>query len=138
MATKKQRRRREKEKRHEYEIVYVDEDGNELEAEEVEARTPKEPPARRSSSAKQTSQARSRGRAPQPPSWQRSLKRGAIFTPLFVATILLINRKSGTVAGALISAVFLLVVFVPFSYFLDVMVWRSHQKRLGQGPAAKR
>jgi hypothetical protein len=27
---------------------------------------------------------------------------------------------------------FLLAVFVPFSYFMDRMVWRSHQKRLAK------
>jgi hypothetical protein len=141
VANREQRRRREKEKRHDYEIVYVDDEGNELEAEEVEARVParKEPPARRSSStSKASGSSRSRGRIAQPPSWQRSIKRGALFIPIFIAALLLLNRKNGSLAGALISAVFLLVVFVPFSYFLDSLLWRSHLKRLGQGPPAKR
>ena len=37
-----------------------------------------------------------------------------------------------TLAGAIVQTVFLLAVFIPFSYFMDRMVWRSHQKRLAK------
>jgi hypothetical protein len=31
-----------------------------------------------------------------------------------------------------VQTVFLLAVFIPFSYLMDRMVWRSHQKRLAK------
>jgi hypothetical protein len=137
VATKKQRRRREKEHRHEYEIVYVDDDGNEVEPDEAPVRGPAaRTPSSRAKSGK-AAPAR-RGRAPQPPSWQRVLKRGAIFAPLFLVTVMLIDRKNMTLSRAVVQTALLLVLFVPFSYFLDTMVWRSHQKRTGEGPARKR
>jgi hypothetical protein len=141
VATRKQRRRREKEKRHDYEFVYVDSEGNEVEPDEI----PAAPPSRRSGSpngkaaAKGSKPAAGRGRrAPQPPSWRRVLKRGAIFAPLFIATVLLIGGKHMRTSAAIFQAVILLVFFVPFSYFLDSMVWRSYQKKLGGGTAAKK
>ena len=98
MATRKQRRRREKEQRHDYEFVYVYSEGNEVEPDEV----PADPPARRSGSAngkaaaKGSKRAGGRARrAPQPPSWRRVLKRGAIFAPLFIATVKPQERSAG-------------------------------------------
>ena len=140
MATRKQRRRREKEKRHEYEIVYLDDEGNEVEPDEADVRAP----AKRSASTKGNSSRASsttsgrRGRTPQPPSWRRVAKRGAIFAPLFIATVLLLGGKRMTVAGAVFQTVILLVLFVPFSYFLDSLLWRSYQKKLGRGTTSKR
>jgi hypothetical protein len=140
VATKKQRRRREKEKRHDYEIVYVDDEGNELEPDEVEARAP----ARRSSGSSSRGPARSSrsggrwAREPQPPSWRRAAKRGALFAPAFVAVVLLLDRKHGSIASAAFTAIFLLVAFVPFSYVADSFVWRAHQRRTGGRPAPRR
>jgi hypothetical protein len=141
VATKKQRRRREKGQRHEYEIVYVDDEGNEVEPEDAPVRAPA--PRASSSRGKSGKSGKAaplprRGRAPQPPSWQRVLKRGAIFAPLFLVTVMLIDRKHMTLARAVVQTALLLVLFVPFSYFLDSLMWRSHQKRLGGGSAAKR
>jgi hypothetical protein len=139
VATRKQRRRREKEARHEYEIVYVDDEGNEVEPDEaaVRAPAPRSAPAR-AKSGKSSQSSRRAGRTPQPPSWRRVIKRGAIFAPIFFATVLLIGGKHVSFAQALVQSVLLLVLFVPFSYFLDTMVWRSHQKRLAGGSTAKR
>ena len=139
MATKKQRRRREKEARHEYEFVYVDHEGNEVEGDEaaVHAPAPRKAPARAKAGKASAPARRTRG-TPQPPSWRRVIKRGGIFAPIFFATVLLIGGKHVSFAQALVQSLLLLVLFVPFSYFLDTMVWRSHQKRLAGGSTAKR
>jgi hypothetical protein len=137
VATKKQRRRREKEKRHEYEIVYLDHEGNEVEPEEREVREP----VKRNSTGKPgkgSSRAAGRGRAPQPPSWRRVIKRGGIFAPLFLLTLLLIGRGHVSYFSAVVQTLILIGLFVPFSYFLDSMLWRSYQKKSGQSTAAKR
>lgn len=137
MATQKQRRRRAKEQRHEYEIVYVDPDGNEVEVEPGDERA-RRPPDRMSGKRGRGSsperRPRGRGRRPvQPPSWPRVLKRGMIFAPIFLATVILLGGKKMTYASAVIQTVLLIAVFIPFSYFMDRIVWRQYQKRLGKG-----
>jgi len=127
MATRKQRRRREKEKRHEYEIVYVDSEGNEVEADDADAKP------RKRSDKEVRSQPRGRGRGVQPPSWRRTFRRGLIFAPIFLATVLLISPKTNTFVQNVAQTILLLAIFIPFSYFMDRVVWRSHQKRRAKG-----
>jgi len=113
MATKKQRRRRAKEHRHDY--VWVDDEGNEIDAPDETA-------------GKSATQARSGGRNPQAPSWQRTLKRGAIFAPIMFATVLLLSP--GLPLTQKIANTLLIVgIFVPFSYYLDRLFYRSAQRR---------
>ena len=139
MATQKQRRRRAKEKRHEYDLVYVDEDGVEQRVEREDA--PRKPPARVGKGAAATKSATSRragrgarrGRVAQPPSWKKVLRRGAIFAPVFFATVMLLGGRKMTIQGAVIQTMLLIAVFVPFSYFMDRVVWRQQQKRLARG-----
>jgi hypothetical protein len=139
MATQKQRKRRAKEKRHDYDLVYVDEDGVEQPVERPEG--PRRPPDR---SGKGTATAKGqktppaakrgrRGREAQPPSWRRVLRRGAIFAPIFFATVLLLGGKNMTFQRAIPQTALLLGAFVPFSYFMDRVVWRQQQKRLNRG-----
>ena len=137
MATQKQRKRRAKEKRHDYDLVYVDEEGVERPVEREEA--PRKPVGRGSKatvtkSQKTTSAAKStrRGREVQPPSWSKVLKRGAIFAPIFFATVMLLGGGKMTFAGAFVQASLLLAVFIPFSYFMDRVVYRQQQKRLNK------
>jgi hypothetical protein len=131
VPTRKQRRRREKEQRHEYEIVYVDEEGQEVDVE------PADPAARPSSRAKQNSgkrdQSGRRTRTMDPPSWRRSIRRGLIFAPLFLGIILLLNGGKQSLGFSVVNTVVLLLVFVPFSYFLDRVFYRTYQKRLAGG-----
>jgi hypothetical protein len=139
MATQKQRKRRAKEKRHDYELVYVDEDGVERPVEKEEE-GPRKPVGRGSKGTatkaqKSTSSARGSargGRTAQPPSWKKVLKRGAIFAPIFFATVLLLGGGKITYAGAVVQSLLLLAVFIPFSYFMDRVVWRQQQKRLNK------
>lgn len=125
MPTRKQRRRRAKEKRHEYEYVYVDEGGNEVAVEPAELK----PSKNGRTEAKQAPRTR-RGRAIEPPSWRRTLKRGLIFFPLMLLVVILISPKGTTTVQQISQTAFLLVFFLPFSYFMDALVWRSYQKRL--------
>ena len=120
MASQKQRRRRAKEKRHEYDLVEIDAEGNEtvLTSSELKSESPTRAPVKKNQQkggGKTTSRS-GRGN-PQPPSWPRVLKRGAIFAPIFFATV------------------YLLAVFVPFSYFMDRLVGRSHEKRQARNAA---
>jgi hypothetical protein len=113
MATKKQRRRRAKGHRHEY--VWVDDEGNEVDA-------PDE------ATEKRESRGSGSRRDPQEPSWQRSLRRGAIFAPIMFGTVFLLSPNL-SLATKVTQTLLIVVVFVPFSYFLDRAFFRSAQRR---------
>ena len=135
MATQKQRRRRAKEKRHDYDLVEIDDEGNEtiLSASELKPQSgSKSPTGGRSSTKQSTSNAsktKPRRGTPQPPSWRRVAKRSALFAPIFLATVLLVSGNRLSFAGAVVNAIFLLAFFIPVSYFMDRLVWRSYEKR---------
>lgn len=135
MATRKQRRRREKEKRHEYEIVEIDEEGNETVLDSADLKASNGDPRKKEPVKAKKSPARGgrKQRVVQPPSWPRVMRRGLLFSPVFLATVYLLGGGSITIVGAVLQTVLLLAVFVPFSYVMDRFVWRSYQKRLAKG-----
>ena len=135
MPSKKQRRRREKLKRHQWEEVYVDEEGRELDPEAAEALVG--PTERRSERTK--AEPERGGRRPvEPPSWRKTLRRGALFFPLMLITVFLLAGDGVTTAGKVSQALVLMAFFLPFSYFMDSMVWRSYQRRLGRTDSSKK
>jgi hypothetical protein len=131
MATKKQRRRRNKERRHEYEYVYVDGEGNEVPVEEAEpdAKNGKAPAQRASRTGRG-------GRTVDPPSWRRTLRRAAMFAPLMFVVLYLLRSEDQPIASVLLSVVMLLAFFVPFSYFMDSLMYRLAQRRAAQQPGS--
>ena len=133
MASQKQRRKRAKEKRHAYDLVEIDAEGNEtvLSAGELKTETAAKPTTK--TAARSGSKGRSARGGPQPPNWSRVLKRGALFAPIFLATVMLLGRGRLTLAGAIVQTIFLLAIFIPFSYFMDRVMWRQQQKRLTRG-----
>lgn len=121
MPTRKQRRRRAKERRHDYEYVYVDEEGNEVEVDE-----PEKAPSK-SKNGKGSIQTRG-GRRIDPPSWSKVGKRALIFGPLMLITIRLLNHSQPW-ATTITTLIFLMLVFLPFSYVMDSFLYRSYQRR---------
>jgi hypothetical protein len=152
MPSRKQRRRREKERRHEYEYVYVDDEGHEVDASEVEHEEEEERPAKRSrngaAATKATpktsptkkgstkAKAASNVRPVPPPSWRRVAKRGLIFAPFMLLAITLLGRGLSWPARIL-ETVWLLVLFVPFSYLIDRMMYRRYLRQIGEEPPAR-
>jgi hypothetical protein len=123
MPSRKQRRRRQKERRHDWEEVWVDDEGNEVEA----------PPEDReiSSNGKRAAVAPRRqrgGRQVQPPSWRRVGKRGLIFAPIMFLTVTFIGAEL-TIGQKLFQTAFLLAFFLPFSYAIDALMYRMFVKR---------
>jgi hypothetical protein len=126
MPTRKQRRRRAKEQRHEY--VWEDAEGNELEPDEAPTRKREPDPRRRQARAV---------REPQAPSWQRTLKRAVVFAPvMFVVVMLLAADQS--LQNQLVQTATIVALFVPFSYFMDGLLWRSHKRRVAREADAGR
>jgi hypothetical protein len=137
MPTRKQRRRRQKDRRHEYEYVYVDDEGREVEVEDEPA-----PAKKGGKDAGKATKASGRGstrgeqkigagRKVNPPSWNRVLKRGAIFAPVMLIVIYLLKPKNMTTPGLIVQLCVLLLFFLPFSYMMDSLMYRSYRKRIG-------
>lgn len=110
--------------------MYVDDEGNEIPAEDAAElvgaaqarkleRGPKERPTSRA------------GRAIEPPSWRRTFRRGLIFFPLMLLVVFLLSPELST-AQKVVNTLVLMGFFLPFSYFMDSMMWRSYQRRLAR------
>jgi hypothetical protein len=137
MPTRKQRRRQQKSRRHEYEYVYVDDEGKEVPVDPTELR-----PEKKNGKADARTQTAKRGtsrmgqRVIEPPSWRRALKRAAIWAPLLVVALMLINRNVSPLQW-LTSAVFLVAFFIPISYFTDSVAYRMYRKRVDRDATPK-
>jgi hypothetical protein len=141
MPTRKQRRKDAKSKRHEYEFVYVDGEGNELDEAPEELTQPKErrngtKPA--AASAKKAPPARGR-REPQPPSWNRALKRSAF---LGAAILVLFSFSAkGNIVAVIVPSLLFTLLYIPMMYYMDRFVyrrWQAKQQGGGTTPAKKR
>ena len=138
MATKKQRKRRAKERRHEWEYVKVTDEGD-----EVVVESPRDEAVSTSASSKTKSSGPTdaRGRPLQKPSIQRLGKRAAIFGPLLIVLVFITGGDSLSTGAKIFQAVLLLLVFIPLSYLLDHVMYRTltrrHERKLaargGQG-----
>jgi hypothetical protein len=128
VPSRKQRRRRLKERRHEYEYVYVDEEGREVEVEPEAAGMNGKPKATEKAKAAPAS-ARAK-REVQPPSWRRVGKRTLIFAPFMFLTISLVG-KDLSLAQKILQTLMLLVVFLPFTYLIETMTYRTYMRRAG-------
>jgi hypothetical protein len=135
VPTRKQRRRQQKLRRHEYEEVYVDEEGNIVDVDEGALET-ESSPSRNGRSARSTARparaAARGGRTIQPPSWRRVLKRGAIFAPvMFILVSILPGGSDISIEGRVLNTLFLVAIFLPFSYLMDTVTYRIWRKRTG-------
>jgi hypothetical protein len=134
VASKKQKRRREKLKRHEYEYVLETEEGEEIPLESPRAtesvRNGKEEKA-------PAGPVDRRGRSVPQPSLRRVLRRTAIFAPL-IAIFIAVTADDLTIAGLIFNVVLLLAFFMPFSYAVDLIVYRMLLRRQERERAARR
>ena len=140
MPTRKQRRRQQKLRRHEWEEVWVDEEGQEIEP-PPEAAQPA-PRKTASTATKRSAPARAGGRAgrqPSPPSWNKVVRRGAIFAPImFIVVYELQSKSHRSVVDALYQTALLFLFFVPFSYLMDRAMYRAYLRKTGAAPPPKK
>jgi hypothetical protein len=130
MPSKKVRRRRAKLQRHEYEYVVETDDGEEVVLESPE-------PEPRSEAAKATTSRDRRGREIPKPTLARVLKRTAIFAPLILVVVFLTSAKDATTAAKVYTAAMLLAFFIPFSYLVDVVMYRTLTRRRQRAQAKR-
>jgi len=138
MPTRKQRRRQEKLRRHEWEDVWVDEEGHEIEPPPEAA----QPASQKTQTAARRQPAGRGGRRParqvSAPSWQKVVKRGAIFAPIMFVVVYSLNKKHGTVLGAVGQTALLFLFFVPFSYLMDRAMYRAYLRKTGASPPPRK
>ena len=139
MPSKKQRRRQQKERRHEYEYVYVDAEGREVEASEGDDGEPAGTATRpQRAAATQARQTRAKGGRPvrkvDPPNWRKVTRRAAIFGPIMLVVVYLLKPKDSSILNVLGQTAVLMAFFIPFSYLMDRMMYRTYLRKTGQEP----
>jgi hypothetical protein len=144
VPTRKQRRRQQKLRRHEYEEVWVDADGNVVEADDeaaVELQAGSNGAGRREAVGKgpQRGSRRSSGRVISPPSWSRVLKRGLFFAPvMFLLITVLPGGDRFSSNQKIILTVQYMLMLVVFMYLTERVTYRIWRKRQGGVEAQKR
>jgi hypothetical protein len=143
VPSRKQRRRREKLQRHEYEYVIETEEGEEIPLES--AREARQANKRKDSKSDAHSKPAKGlvgrgGRVIPEPSFQRVLRRSAIFAPLIAIFIYLTSSGDDDFswAGFLFTLALLLAFFMPFSYLVDSLVYRLARRRQEREQAPRR
>ena len=89
---------------------------------------PEQVPDAKSATKSATSNSGRPVREHQAPSWQRTFKRALIFAPIMFATVFILPRDL-PLATKLTQTLLIVAIFVPFSYFLDRVFYRSFQRR---------
>jgi hypothetical protein len=140
MPSRKQRRRRQKLQRHEYEYVIETEEGEEIPVERLPER---DDGRRRRDGEKGEGKADGvpldrRGRPVQKPTLARVLRRAAIFAPVLAVFVYLTAGEEFGLAGVVFNTLVLLAFFIPFSYLVDVLVYRAVLRRHGRERAERR
>ena len=121
MPSKKVRRRRQKLQRHEYEYVLENEEGEEVPLE----RAPEREKGADGTAARASGPIDRRGRPVPKPTWQRSLRRTAIFAPLIGIFLYVTGGDDLTILGVLVNTLVILAFFLPFSYFVDRLIYNA-------------
>jgi hypothetical protein len=134
MPSRKVRRRREKLKRHEYEYVVETDEGEEI---------PLERPADRERESdgrggRDTDPVDRRGRPLPKPTFQRSLRRTAMFAPFIAIFLYITGGDDLTVFGVILNTLVILAFFLPFSYFVDRFIYNALVRRQQRARAARR
>src|SRR5690348_12669632 len=135
MPTRKQKRRQAKSKRHDYEFVYLDDEGNEVEAPDEEPHEQRRNGTKPAAAAKKAPPQRGARRVPQPPSWNRSVKRGLLLGAAAFVFVAMLSK--GHYLQAIPFAIAYTFLFIPFTYWMDKMLYRRWQARQQQ-PTTKR
>jgi hypothetical protein len=132
VPSRKQRRRRDKSFRHEYEVVTYDEEGNEVQLSEVREKKPekaKDGSGTTKKSVKGSSRSTTRAlREPTPPSWRRSIRRGGLWGGVMFVVVVFV-LPGGSPAARVLTGVLYAAAFIPLTYWIDRLTYRTWQKR---------
>jgi hypothetical protein len=93
-------------------------------------------PAGSEKKAPATRAERARQRYDRPPSWRSAINRGVITALIFAASVLLIFKQKAGAAIAL--AAFMLVIYIPMGYYMDLYIYRRKLRQREQGGGGAR
>jgi hypothetical protein len=139
MPTKKQRRRRAKNFRHEYDFVVEDEEGNEVPVDSSEVRGDRAERDKERAAAK-PSRTPAKGRQmrePAKPSWRRASHGAGVMGGLMLLAFLFLFN-SAPLAVRIGWGLFYAAAFIPLTYFIDRMAYRSYERRLARADPKKK
>jgi accessory gene regulator protein AgrB len=66
-----------------------------------------------------------------PPDWRRSVKRAALFLPLFFIVFSLVSKNT-PIEARLLSSLAYSALFVPLTYLMDRTAYRTYLRRSGR------
>jgi len=134
MPTRKQRRRRAKDFRHDMRVFEVDAEGNEVPL--AELREPEEKKAKADKQPQTKSKSGRLVREPPAPSWHRALRRGGAMGGLMLVAFTFILR-SGPLPQRLAIGLIYGLAFIPLTYWIDRMAYRTYQRRVAKAAGGK-
>ena len=126
MPSRKQRRRRAKLQRHEYEYVVETEEG---EVPVERPRDAKDGRAEGRNGGRAGAPVDRRGRPVQKPTLARVLRRAAIFAPIMAIFVYIVNGDRLSPVAVAVNTLILIAFFIPFSYLVDTLVYRTISRR---------
>jgi hypothetical protein len=98
---------------------------------ESRGRTGRRPdPSERKLDAKAEARRRREERLDRAPTWRGALNRAAIAALLFTVVIAVLNKN---IAQAVSLGAFMLVLYIPMSYYTDLYIYRRRQRKKADG-----
>ena len=95
---------------------------------EVRGRTGRRPdPNDKRGSVKQDAAARRRNRMEAPPTWRSAFNRAIVATVVFAVLVVLVFGQK--VAQAVVLAAFMLLLYVPLTYYTDLWIHRRWKRK---------
>ena len=65
------------------------------------------------------------GRGDLPPTWRSAIIRGSLISGLLIVTLMVFDRP---LAASILFGVFMLAVYIPMGYYIDLFMWRRRQR----------
>ena len=103
--------------------------GNAAGVVEARGRTGRKP---RTDERKPTARETRAQRFDKPPTWRSAATRAAFATVIFA--VLVVALLGRTMAQAAVIAAFMLVLYIPLGYYMDLAIYRRRQRKLGRLP----
>jgi hypothetical protein len=91
-----------------------------------------EPGERKKLDAKEEARRKRLERLDTPPTWRGALNRAAVAAALFGVLMVVIGQNP---AAAFSLAAIMLLLYIPMSFYTDLLIYRRRQKRKAQGKA---
>ena len=98
---------------------------------EARGRTGRKPTGteRKKTAAKETASDRRQARLDRPPTWRSAASRALVATVVFFVAVVVLFKPKGGITSAVALAAFMLLIYIPMSYYTDLFLYRRRQKQ---------